>query len=704
MALHQASSATVLPPDGELVPIDAPDQPQDSLQPLAEWVVEKYQAWKEWRNNNYEKQWDTFERLWRGVWSASEQLRKSERSRIITPALSEAVENGAAEIEEATFGRGDYFDLKPKVGSDPRVAQMVDAVRAALKEDLATTDFAANAAECILNSAVFGTGIGEIVVKEIEIRVPKLDPMTGQPAAVTQRVPVAQLRSIHPRNFVIDPNAKTIDEALGVIIDENVGEHIIFEQQRNGVLRDVEIESGDGGEDPNLDSGRIDSKTEYEQDKIHVIRYYGKVPKRLLFPVTNEEQPVELFPKGEDDSPDDDGELVEAIVIVGNETTCLKAEENPWMMQDRPVVAFPWDVIPGRFYGRGICEKGENAQKLLDGEVRARMDSLALTTVPMVGIDATRMPRGFKFELAPGKSVLTNGRTSEIIEPFKFGQLDPNHWQNAESLQGMVQQATGSVNAAGIAQAGSDARSGAMSMAMAPIIKRVKRTMINFVDRFLMPAIEKITYRNMQYQPGRYPPVRMQFVPASTMGIMQREYETSQLTSLLATMQPGTAEHRAILSGIVANTSIPNRDAVIKLIESAEQREQQQMQMQMAQGQDPMAKQLAQVTMQLEIEEKMARIAELKSQAGLNSARTQTELLQPQLEAQKLATKGIYSVPEDRQQGEFDRRMQIADRMLKKREIDVKEKVADQQFQQGVENERTKRAELLMRARAPRVQ
>ena len=48
----------------------------------------------------------------------------------------------------------------------------------------------------------------------------------------------------------------------------------------------------------------------------------------------------------------------------------MKVEENPYMMQDRPIVAFPWDVVPNRFSpGGGVCEKGYNSQKALDTEV-----------------------------------------------------------------------------------------------------------------------------------------------------------------------------------------------------------------------------------------------------------------------------------------------------------------------------------------------
>jgi len=647
-------------------------KPEDSFKPLAEWIVEKYSAWRSWRVSNYSEKWDSYERLWRGEWSSAERMRDSERSKIVSPALSEAVENGAAEIEEATFGRGDYFDLKAPFQRTEISAAVLDTVRGNLKEDLGRTDFATNAAECILNSAVYGTGIGEIVVKEFEIKVPQQDPTTGIVSSKTVTVPYAALRSVNPRNFIIDPNAKTVDEALGVMVEEYLGDHIVSAGQLSGAFRDIEV-GGAASTDDELDKDKIGNATEYEQDRVHVVRYYGMVPKRLLFPKTPNEQVVDLFGEGKTEEQEGPEEMVEAIVVVANQCSVLKAEENPYIMKDRPIVAFPWDVIPGKFFGRGICEKGINSQKILDAEIRARLDTLALTTIPMMGMDASRLPRGFKFEIAPGKSVLTNGNPSEILQPFKFGQLDPNHWQNAAALQQMVQQATGSVNGTGMAQGAGDARTGAMSMAMGPIIKRYKRTMIHFIDRFLMPAIEKVTYRNMQYQPKRYPAIPLQFVPASTMGIMQREYETSQLTALLSTMTPNSPEHRAILKGIVGNTSIANRDQVIQQINQADQMAMAQIQAAMqAQGQPQEVTPLQQAKDQLELLETQAKIRKLTAEAAKLEEEAKGVATDNQLEALRIATKGLYAVDEKDQAAEFEKRYKLAQLALKEAEIQEK--------------------------------
>ena len=49
---------------------------------------------------------------------SEDKTRDSERSRIISPALQQAVESSVAEVEEATFGRGKWFDISDDV-NDP---------------------------------------------------------------------------------------------------------------------------------------------------------------------------------------------------------------------------------------------------------------------------------------------------------------------------------------------------------------------------------------------------------------------------------------------------------------------------------------------------------------------------------------------------------------------------------------------------------
>ncbi len=53
----------------------------------------------------------------------------------------------------------------------------------------------------------------------------------------------------------------------------------------------------------------------------------------------------------------------EAIVVIANDGTLLKAEANPYMMKDRPILAYQDDTVPNRLLGRGTVEKAYNSQK-----------------------------------------------------------------------------------------------------------------------------------------------------------------------------------------------------------------------------------------------------------------------------------------------------------------------------------------------------
>ena len=153
------------------------------------------------------------------------------------------------------------------------------------------------------------------------------------------------------------------------------------------------------------------------------------------------------------------------MVIANGEI--LKAQSNPYMCQDRPIAAFPWDVVPSRFWGRGVCEKGYMSQKALDAEMRARIDALALTTHPMMAVDATRIPRGDKFEVRPGKMILTNGAPQESIMPFQIRPSGSDlSFNQAQNLQMMVQQATGSQDAAEMAKGASSSDTTAAGISM----------------------------------------------------------------------------------------------------------------------------------------------------------------------------------------------------------------------------------------------
>ena len=82
---------------------------------LSAWVMTQVNDWRNHYKQNYEETFKEYYRIWRGVYDPNDKTRASERSKIISPATSQAIESSVAEIEEATFGRGRFFDIRDDI-------------------------------------------------------------------------------------------------------------------------------------------------------------------------------------------------------------------------------------------------------------------------------------------------------------------------------------------------------------------------------------------------------------------------------------------------------------------------------------------------------------------------------------------------------------------------------------------------------------
>lgn len=174
--------------------------------------------------------------------------------------------------------------------------------------------------------------MAEIVLEEVKEMAPSTEPiMDGQLQAVgvniTDRTMV-KLRPVLPQNFLIDPIATSVQDAIGVAIDEFVPRHMVQQLQEQGVYRDVYV--GQAASDYDLEPDQ--DLTSYDEDKVRLTKYYGLVPRYLLKIGEKEAMLAEDEDIAEIDTeePDEDeGYYVEAIVVVANGGILLKAEENP---------------------------------------------------------------------------------------------------------------------------------------------------------------------------------------------------------------------------------------------------------------------------------------------------------------------------------------------------------------------------------------
>jgi len=580
------------------------DQNKESqYQALSGWLMYRLESWRNHRDTNYEQKWDEYYRLWRGIWSEEDKTRLSEKSRLISPALQQAVESAVAELEEATFGRGKWFDLQDDIADQQR--QDAEFVRNMLQEDLEKTGCKDAMAEIFLNAAIYGTGIGKISVEQNVERMFIEAPIEGTLASNRQlsEIPVidVKIEPIAPMEFIVDPDALGINDGLGVAHEVIKPRYHIVEGIKAGIYRDVPLEGNYNTEDFGFDE---ETDPADESDSVKITEYWGLVPKRFLKAKADKDD----FDYSKSD------ELVEAVVTIANDEYILRAEENAFMMKDRPFVCYQHDIVPNKFWGRGVCEKGYNPQKALDAEMRARIDSLALTTTPMMAADATRLPRGVKFEVRPGKTVLTNGNPRDTIMPLNMGTTDPQSFTQQTALQNMIQMGTGSADLSYPDRA----TASGMSMAQSASIKRQKRTLMNFQNTFLIPMINKALYRKIQFDVDRYPVVDVKFVPYSTMGIMAKELEMQQMVQMLQAIPKDSPAFNVIMLAMFQNSSIHNRDAIVKSLMQGMQPNPQQQQLQQ------MGIELQMRQAEAEINKTIAEAEEEKAKAALHYSEAQS--------------------------------------------------------------------------------
>ena len=634
--------------------MDLGNNPQIGPNKLVSWLSGHLMDWRDSRDDNYLETWKEYEALWRGEWRAEDRLRESERSRIVSPILQEAIENHASEIEEGVFGNGDALfsiddDFMDKDAKD------IDYIQSYMKQSFKQTGLRKAVGDIILLASIYGTGIGEVVVRKEKDFIPATQVMKEVDSVAIgtkskDKVTVT-LNPISPQNFLIDPNATTVQDAMGCAIEEFVSAHHVARNMEEGVYLKADL-AGTSVMEGDLDESWIDE--DYDQDKVKIVRYYGLVPEKLLDNPEN----GEVY-EGTGDLLEEYGNLVEAIVVIGNDNVLLKAEANPYMLKDRPIVAYQDDTVPKRFWGRGIAEKGYNMQRAIDAQLRAHLDSLALTTAPMMGMDATRLPRGAKFEVRPGKTILTNGDPREVLQPFQFGQTDASNLETAKAFQTMLLQATNTMNTQDDVK---QASGGELSVALATVLKKNKRTLVNFQDNFLVPFITKVAHRFMQFAPEEFPVADYKFVANSSLGNLAKEVEQLQFLNLMKTLGPNSPIVPILLEGVIENSSIENRAMLIETLQQGKKAQEQQQ---------------AQAT-QMQMGQVQAEIALNNSEAQENMAQAQKYQVEAQLAPQEIQAKLMSALATnlpseaDEQAAEFKRRKETAELMLKQSEVEIK--------------------------------
>jgi len=608
-------------------------------QALIGWIMQRVTMWENVRERGYGRLWANYWRLWRGKWDALDQNRDSERCRVITPALAQAIEASVSEVEEAIFSREAWFDVderKTKPGVDKMLAIQA---RDELLQDMELVNVKGAVSEAVLNAALMGTGIVQITPTVQPHKKPRRNPRTMKLEAAGKDRVVVEAEAIRPDYFIPDPAGTRIDQMLGCAVKRVKPQHAILEKIQSGTYlksalpfvfpqhrllnRDIDKEV-----DPQSQITIVDA------DETEIVEWHGKVPLGLLNDAMEDKSEADalLAVAGSDTADESNEEYVEAIVTIANGHVLLRAMPNPYVMQDRGIIAFQYETVPGRFWGRGVAEKGYNPQIALDATVRAYIDALGFISAPMLGVDSGRIPKGFKNTVYPGKVWLTQGPPADVLQTVKIGEFQPALFEQSSEMERMVQMGTGAFDTATAlnnqSQSGANSMT-ANSMLMGAFVKRAKRVVQNVDRHLLTPLITKFLWRYMQFDPVRYP-ADFDFIVKSTMGIVAREAENMQLTQLIGMVGEEFPTIRVLLAkGIIENSSVSNKAEIMRAIQQAMQPNPQQQQAQQLQMQTQHAEAEGvllnnQLTI-AKIKDILAKAQEAAHKAGIDTTELQQE-------------------------------------------------------------------------------
>jgi formaldehyde-activating enzyme involved in methanogenesis len=165
----------------------------------------------------------------------------------------------------------------------------------------------------------------------------------------------------------------------------------------------------------------------------------------------------------------------------------------------------------------------------------------------------------------------------------------------------------------------------------------------------------------MQFDPENYPVADYKFTASSTLGLIAREYEVTQLVQLLQTMGRDSPLYNTLIQSVIDNMNLSNREELLQAMAQAMQP-------------NPQAQQITLAAQEAQLRFQESQTAALSAQAQESSARAQKLAAEAAVVPQEIEIDTINAITKNLRDGnqddkEFERRLKVADRLLKERQL-----------------------------------
>ena len=378
--------------------MDNSELPQSSA--LASLLESRLQDWEKARKPQELKLLECYQDVMRiprdddtqGTGTARSKKAKS----LFIGSTRNKVRAARAKIIDSLLGNGQMpFDTTP---TNEELAPYADLVEDIVTEQMERGGFKQLLKTGVNTLATYGTGFmfGPFVRQEkiVETKAEVIGPTTKLiETEFAFDLPYFELGNtldVYP-----DPEAREIKTGLGCFWVTMESPHTV--KAWKGLEGYTNIDqacqgSGDRGNETGSEMAsqmRANIDFWFKNERVKVARFFGKVPKRYLSPGAT---------AGETD---DDGELVDAVVIMAGGVV-VKVDKSPYGNKN-PTHRCLYEAVEHEIWGVGVAENNAPHQKVTNAAFRLFMDGKGMALLGTSSVDRSKFLPTEDFKKFPGK-------------------------------------------------------------------------------------------------------------------------------------------------------------------------------------------------------------------------------------------------------------------------------------------------------------
>jgi hypothetical protein len=359
---------------------------------------------------------------------------------------------------------------------------------------------------------------------------------TGEREYAPEEVRVPRLEFVSIWDFYPDPKAREMEEAEWVIQRHRMNKSQLralmkrpyFDKEKISEVLRMGFNYNKRSYEDEIKMEN-NSQTYTENNQYEVLEYWGVMDAEFV-----RESGLEL-----DIDIDDLEEVQINAWICGSKI--IRLVLNPFKPHRLPYQAFPYEKNPYSFFGVGVPENMDDAQKIMNGHARMAIDNLALAGSLVFDVDEGALVAGQDMSIYPGKVFRRqSGMPGQAIYGLKFPNTAPENMQMFDRFRQLADESTGipSYSHGYTGVTGMTRTASGMSMLMGAASQNIKTVIKNLDDFLLKPLGQSYFQWNMQFYEGEINIVGdLEIKAMGTSSLMQKEVRSQRLTTFLQTVQ-----------------------------------------------------------------------------------------------------------------------------------------------------------------------